>query len=296
MKKFLPFLFIAALGLQSCENFINGVVKTIDLPAHESQLAGTLFLDSRDSSITALISASKGVFDSTKSQVINGAQCRLLVDGSALYSWSTQDWNGNYVELLSDRVGAPQGEITFEVTHPDFDTIYATQSFPPMPEASASVAYGATQVFNQPSDELTLVIKDLPGQPQYYRISVAVHFRTALTGQDTSQYYETWAETAHPNAQMLWGKSGSFIVSDEGINKDLEIKVATGINPLDFTMLHEYRIEISALSDATYDFYKSYMAYQNSQGNPFAEPVVLYSNMNNSMGCFGLSTTKVVRK
>jgi hypothetical protein len=57
-------------------------------------------------------------------------------------------------------------------------------------------------------------------------------------------------------------------------------------------MLHEYRVKVSALSEEMYLFYKSYAAYENANGNPFAEPVVLYSNMSNNMGCFGVSTTK----
>jgi len=51
-------------------------------------------------------------------------------------------------------------------------------------------------------------------------------------------------------------------------------------------------VKVSALSEEMYLFYKSYAAYDNANGNPFAEPVVLYSNMSNNMGCFGVSTTK----
>jgi predicted small secreted protein len=59
-------LLLSLTVLTSCDNLVNGVVRDIELPPHESQLAGSLFLDSRDSSLSALVSSSAGVYDTTK--------------------------------------------------------------------------------------------------------------------------------------------------------------------------------------------------------------------------------------
>jgi predicted small secreted protein len=289
-------LLLSLTILTSCDNLVNGVVRDIELPPHESQLAGSLFLDSRDSSLSALVSTSAGVYDTTKSRAVKDAQCRILQDGTPIYTWTTQDFQGNYVELLPDRLGALSGTITFEASHPDFETVSATQVFPAKPDAEISINYAGTQLYGDVSDELVLTLKDIPGVNQHYIISMDVHFRTALSGQDTSQYYDLYWETESPNTTQLWGKDNAVLVSENGVDRDIKIIAATGVNPISFGMLHEYRVKVTALSQELYEFYRSYNAFSNAQNNPFAEPVVLYSNMSNNMGCFGVSTSKMFYK
>jgi len=295
MRTFIA-LSIALLTFTSCDNLVNGVVRDIEMPPHESQLAGSLFLDSRDSSLSALVSSSAGVYDTTKSRAVKDAQCRILQDGTPLYTWTTQDFQGNYVELLQNRLGALSGTITFEASHPDFETVTATQVFPAAPQVELDLTYAGTQLYGDVSDEMEITLKDLPGVNQHYIISMDVHFRTALSGQDTSIYYDLYWETESPNTTQLWGKDNAVLVSENGVDRDIVITVATGVNPITFGMLHEYRVKVQALSPEMYEFYRSYNSFTNAQNNPFAEPVILYSNMSNNMGCFGVSTSKVFFK
>jgi hypothetical protein len=290
MRLFL-LLFPAAVFLTSCDNLVNGVVRDIDLPPHESQLAASLFLDSRDSAISAIVSSSKGIYDTGQSKSIKDAECVLNV-GSTTYNWSTMDQYERYTELLPDRFGAPTDTLLFTVNHPDFTSVSATQVFPSAPQVSVELNYGATQLYGEISDELIITLKDIPGVNQHYIVSIDVHFRTALSGQDTSEYYNLYWETEYPNSTPLWGQGSALLLSEDGLDRNIKFSAATGINPIDFAMLHEYRVKVSALSEEMYLFYKSYAAYENANGNPFAEPVVLYSNMSNNMGCFGVSTTK----
>ena len=290
MRIFL-LLFTAAVFLTSCDNLVNGVVRDIDLPPHESQLAASLFLDSRDSAISAIVSSSKGIYDTGQSKSVKDAECILNV-GSTTYNWSTMDQYENYTELLPDRFGAPTDSLIFTVNHSDYTSVSATQIFPSAPQVSVELNYGATQLYGEISDELIITLKDIPGVNQHYIVSIDVHFRTALSGQDTSEYYNLYWETEYPNSTPLWGQGSALLLSEDGLDRNIKFSAATGINPIDFAMLHEYRVKVSALSEEMYLFYKSYAAYENANGNPFAEPVVLYSNMSNNMGCFGVSTTK----
>ena len=290
MRIFL-LLFPAALLLSSCDNLVNGVVRDIDLPPHESQLAASLFLDSRDSNISAIVSSSKVIYDTGQSKNVYNAECVLAV-GATTYNWSTMDQYERYTELLPDRFGVPTDSLVFTVNHPDFTSVSATQVFPSAPQVSLELNYGATQLYGEISDELVITLKDIPGVNQHYIVSIDVHFRTALSGQDTSEYYNLYWETEYPNSTPLWGQESALLLSEDGLDRNIKFSAATGVNPIDFAMLHEYRVKVSALSEEMYLFYKSYSAYENANGNPFAEPVVLYSNMSNNMGCFGVSTTK----
>jgi hypothetical protein len=284
----LLLLFPVAVFLTSC---VEGVVRDIDLPPHESQLAASLFLDSRDSNITAIVSSSKGIYDTVQSKSVFNAECVLNV-GTTDYNWSTMDQYERYTELLPERFGAPTDSLVFTVNHPDFTSVSGTQVFPSAPQVSLELNYGATQLYGEISDELIVTLKDIPGVNQHYIVSIDVHFRTALLGQDTSEYYSLYWETEYPNSTPLYGNESALLLSEDGLDRNIKFSAATGINPIDFAMLHEYRVKVSALSEEMYLFYKSYAAYENANGNPFAEPVVLYSNMSNNMGCFGVSTTK----
>ncbi len=59
---------------------------------------------------------------------------------------------------------------------------------------------------------------------------------------------------------------------------------------------YEPRIEkmdvcLSNLTEPSYLFYKSYNIYNNVMGNPFAQPVQVYSNITNGFGIFAGSSS-----
>lgn len=288
MKKIL-LLLATATALFSCERFADGVARDIDMPPHNPQIAGSLFIDSRDSMLSATVSETRGLFDTTKTGILKDAELTLLQDGMPLHDWNTLSIYETYDKDLGDRIGILDGEITFEVSHPDYETVHAVQRFPQKANFTAEVEYGATTWFDQTSDALTLDFKDIAGENQHYLISADLHYRNALSGQDTSLYYPLWLESNNQNAVSL-GESG-FLLSEEGVDRDLKIRFATGVNSVDYLFLVEYRITVKTLSDEMFKFYQSYQALENAQGNPFAEPVILYSNMSNDVGCFGVSTT-----
>jgi len=288
MKKIL-LLLVAASALFSCERFAEGVARDIDMPPHNPQIAGSLFIDSRDSMLSATVSETRGLFDTTKTGILKDAELTLLKDGVPLHEWNTLSIYETYDKDLGDRIGILDGEITFEVSHPDYETVHAVQRFPQKADFSAEVEYGATTWFDETSDALTVDFSDIAGENQHYLITVDLHYRNTLSGQDTSEYYPLWLETTNQNAQPIY--EGGFLLSEEGVDRDLKIRFATGVNSFDYLFLVEYRITVKTLTDELYQFYKSYQALDNAQGNPFAEPVILYSNMSNDVGCFGLSTT-----
>lgn len=239
----LLLLFSSTLFLTSCDNLVNGVVRDIDLPPHESQLAASLFLDSRDSNITAIVSSSKGIYDTVQSKSVFNAECVLKV-GTTTYNWSTMDQYERYTELLPDRFGAPTDSLVFTVNHPDFTSVSATQVFPLAPQVTLELNYGATQLYGEISDELIVTLKDIPGVNQHYIVSIDVHFRTALLGQDTSEYYSLYWETEYPNSTPLYGNESALLLSEDGLDRNIKFSAATGINPIDFAMLHEYRVKV----------------------------------------------------
>ena len=69
MKKILLLLATTTV-LFSCERFAEGVARDIDMPPHNPQIAGSLFIDSRDSMLSATVSETRGLFDTTKTGIL----------------------------------------------------------------------------------------------------------------------------------------------------------------------------------------------------------------------------------
>ena len=286
-KSFFPLL--VSLVLFSCERWEEGIARDIVLPPHNPQIAASLFIDSMDSTLSATISKTGGLFDTTKTGVIQNAEVKLYQDGTLFHELKNFSVNKTYDKFLGKQIGVVDGSLTLEVNHPDFETVSAAQNFPEKAVFTAEVEYGGTTFFDETSDALTISFSDIPGENQHYLINLHAHYRNGLTGQDTSEYFPLYLETTNPNATRI--NEGGILLSEEGVDRDLAIRFATGINSINYLFQLEYRITVSTLSDELYKFYQSYSAFQNAQGNPFAEPVILYSNMSNDIGCFGISTT-----
>ena len=224
MRIFL-LLFPAALLLSSCDNLVNGVVRDIDLPPHESQLAASLFLDSRDSNISAIVSSSKGIYDTGQSKSVFNAECVLAV-GATTYNWSTMDQYERYTELLPDRFGVPTDSLVFTVNHPDFTSVSATQVFPSAPQVSLELNYGATQLYGEISDELVITLKDIPGVNQHYMYPL----------MSTSE--RRFQDRIPQSITICIGKRNTRIARDFGVKKVLCYCLKTAsIETLSFQLL-----------------------------------------------------------
>jgi len=291
MNKQLLLILPLTAVLFSCSKLSEGVVKEIDLPPHNPQIAASLFVDSKDSGFAAIISETRGLYDTTNTGLLDSATLKLFKDGTLLYSWNSMSPSGTYDYDFGQQIGTIDGDLVFEISHPNHETVSATQRFPEATDFEIELNYGAALYKGQASDEIIVTLLDNPGINQHYLINMSVHYRTSLAGQDTSKYYTLSPETANSSVNFIGPQRSLASVSEEGIDRDIKISFATGINSIDQAFLLEYRVSISTLSDDLYAFYKSYQALNQGQGNPFAEPVILFSNMSNSIGSFGLSTT-----
>ena len=85
MKKIFITLLLSMV-LLSCERWEEGIARDIDLPPHNPQIAASLFIDSMDSTLSATISKTGGLFDTTNTAgVIENAEVKLYQDSALLH-------------------------------------------------------------------------------------------------------------------------------------------------------------------------------------------------------------------
>ena len=109
-----------------------------------------------DSTLSATISKTGGLFDTTKTGVIKDAEVKLYQDGTLLHQLKDFSVNKTYDKFLGNQIGLVNGELILEVAHPDFETVSAAQIFPEKAVFTAEVDYGGTTSFDQTSDALTI--------------------------------------------------------------------------------------------------------------------------------------------
>ena len=299
MKKTIILAFAAlALFTTSCDRLTQGVVRDIDMPPHTPRLVASLFADSRDSTIRATVGKSQGLYEPGEPKSLSGANIRLMQDGQLLHAWNTTNPIDSAYELhLGDRLGTHTGSIMLVVEHPDFDSAYSVQRFPSAPVVkNIQIDYDAVENWGFTQDRMTLTLEDLPGENQHYVITADVH--STDLAQDTSIYTECFLVSSAPGVTRA---GEALIASEAGIDQDLTFSFTTGVGDSSYFiggqyLEREYRVRVRAVSDDYYYFMVSYNAYEAARANPFAEPAIIHDNLENGIGCFGLSTSTIARK
>lgn len=156
---------------------------------------------------------------------------------------------------------------------------------------------------NGPEDELTISFNDPAGETNYYMIS----FLSPGTDDLTRQYYSNiCVNTLDPAIETIDNQDfiddndndclyGDLFLKDElfnGQTRSIKFYINSySIEPYpNFTGDTVYSsIVLTHISEDYYRYRKTSAASHNTQGNPFAEPSNIYTNVKNGRGIFSIS-------
>jgi hypothetical protein len=255
----------------SCNDFFESVVE-LDVPEHESKLAVTAVLGNEDTRYRKLlVSYSVGGLDEPDDE--------QLVNNAVVSIGSTQlEYTGNEgIYALPAGYAFEAGETyTLQVEAPDFTGVQATQVYPSniqidMAEVNAQ---SGNVSFHDPLESrdaymINLYQKDIDNQ---------------------WQKIEIWPKNTATNTESY---EGGILIHDELFNGE------------DYSMSFEYpnygdgeqgntdngiyKVVLSHFNRDFYQYVHTVNLNQEAEGNPFAEPVIIYSNVKNGYGLFALT-------
>jgi len=101
-------------------------------------------------------------------------------------------------------------------------------------------------------------------------------------------YYEFKIHTYHKYGFGVWTKKSMYLKDDAFDGETYNIELLS--NKRD-TTIHNLKVEVIAITRDKYLFIKTLLAYKEAQGNPFAEPVIVHSNIENGQGLFSLQNS-----
>jgi hypothetical protein len=275
MKKivlFIPLIFLAF----SCTK-----KATIKLPDPENKLVVTCFISPQDSVITAVVRLSIPKFSSSGSN--SALSDNDITNATVVISDGTNNltlpFDNDLNFYKANALGLPiiGGKRYFlTVTTPDGKNVNASTTVPSTPLAIESLTLTPKNIdMNSIVYDINIVVPDLPNEINYVAF-----------------FYETSFTFASPSGTFIFEEpqntTTSSYATDEKINKTKYIETRnSSINSQSKIVSAVVNLSVLNCSKDFYLYNKSVQESAGIGGNPFTDPVQVYTNIQNGFGCFG---------
>jgi len=291
-------LFFASLV--SCESIIE-----YELPQNDPKMVLNSYF-TNDSIWEVKIYESKNILESDYFKFVPGASVEVTDQNGVVYPL-TYIGLGKYASLNNDK---PVIGSTYSISakHPSFDDVSATSSMPTKVEI-ANIDTSTISQFGYAELENKITFKDPENEDNYYslklnfnRISV-IQFDTFPpdTSNDSwqlyyysneSQFTDSWIYT--PDGIMF---SDEFFDGREYTLSIISERPYIYDNPFEMVLSASIQYELESISEDVYLYKKSLEAQNQSNFDPFAQPVQVFNNINGGFGIFGGTTksTQILR-
>lgn len=295
--KYLIYISFGFLLVSCGEDFFDSITE-IEVPEHEPQFAVRGFINATylEYGSWVRVGHTLGILDSTEFEEIKDATV-LLYEEDVLkntFEYAENAWyTGEITALTAGK------NYTLKVDSPTYGSIEVTQQVPQKVSVINATyeAAGAIDRYGDRGDEVTIQFNDPAGEKNYYTVGVSATFR--FEGPDTSFVVDNWGLYASPVDPLL-EHLNSLYLTDVSFDGDayttrvsIEIDQAGTIEYLGAKNLaaEKITVRLTSISKDWYLFQKTLSAFQDNEGNPFAEPVVIHENIEGGTGIFGLSIT-----
>ena len=285
------------LALSACEQVIEP-----DLPEHTPRLVLQAFFTA-DSTWVAFVGRSVGILESMpeREMAVADATVELLAGDRVIDRLEFFQQERVYVW---EKGTLQAGEsYALRVAAPGFATVEATDAVPrPVPTAIVSyLTHTSVRSESMIKGDMSieLEIQDPPGETNYYQIRMFAFSRSEFRTLDdevvdlVSIRYEGSFSTQDPSiiADNTADEpfDGSFTGAAPFFKDTLfdgqthAIELSSDYNAPERTRFY---VHVLHLSETYYEYLKSARLHESTQDNPFAEPMSVYSNVENGYGIF----------
>lgn len=268
------------IGFASCETIVD-----LDLPEHKPVLVTNSIINA-DSAIVVRVSNSVSVLDNGSPAPVNNATVEIYKDGNYV---GTLPFIGEDTYLDPAIVPVPGSTYTLKASAPNYNPVSASTTIPASVQISSisirDSVQGSETYHGNSVAEVSLTFTDPPAAGNYYYLEMYVS--DSLTGS----YYPTYIYTASENSGTSVMGGLGVMISDELINGNTyTMKVFTdSYNVAGLYTSNPFAFMIFRLRSITKEYYlyeKTLELQQQTNGNPFSEPVQVYGNIDGGYGIF----------
>lgn len=258
---FMSFLFLGS----ACEK----IVTNVDLPDYQPKLVVQCFISPEDSNIIVYVSESSPIFKVGpvyQDLKISDATVRITGQGQDAIIPYLSDHQ--YYMLPKSAFPILSGATyTLQVSVPDGRSVSASTTVPSKLNTSLLINE-INWIQGEFSDyEMNFRFQDLPGAGDFYRISA--YFSDTDTNLGILNTYELFLE------------KGERVTSD--LNKDENV-FSYRVNYSTYSKNNKVTLLLLTTNEEYYRYHKTVFSYVGD--DPFSEPVIIYSNIENGLGVF----------
>ncbi|MBI1184066.1 DUF4249 family protein [bacterium] len=285
MKNPIIYILSVVWVFASCEKVIDfkGEVKTPKI------VINSLF--NTEDSFKVMISNSLSLVDQAQLKALNEATVKLYDANHSLLGDGILTTDGNY--YIPDVDIAQGNTYRIEVSNDGFTSVWAENEVPGKTAIVSVDINNINDQFNGPSKQISMKFKDDPGSENFYMVEVftdysfeyipgnfdTYHSRQVLTTNDPSLSNNALSNGGYASDRLVFsnanfkGKEYTFVFS------------TYDYTPHDSEKVH-VELHFSTLSKEAYSYFKSLDKYNQTDGNPFATPVQVFTNVENGFGIF----------
>ncbi len=292
MKNVRIAIAIFVIAFAGCELIIEP-----DLPEHTPRLVIKAFFNP-DRGWAASVSRSAGILDTSpgSDRLVTVATVELLSDGRII---------DRLPFLQRERVYASEKPLqagrvySLRVSAPGFETVHAVDSAPPTVPTSiesyrvetSDPAPGEPGVTSITDFRLTLKIQDPPGERNHYQIRVIApdrrgRFDLRFSTKDPSIIADNRIEDSVLEDVEPFRGSEPFFKDVLFDGESHEIELSSARYTVAASLERRIWVEVRFVSETYYRHLRSALLHNTTVDNPFAEPVRIYSNIENGYGIF----------
>lgn len=299
MKNIISLLILVLITVfYSCDDAFT-TIKEIELPEHEQKLS--VFVDVKANKAKIFISHSKSMDDnSAYTDFI--ANVSLFKEGVEIlnFDYNTVD---NKTQISTKYIDKVEEGLEYKllVDSDKFGTASAVQLTPKKPNVR-NIVYKKDWVKNkydnEYDDRLEFKLGDEKGVDNYYFVQ--------LLGLDSIQYGRDSFKLRYVNMSINEDEGTSIrnvydenwkgiIFSDknfDGVERDMKLNISNyNYNPGSHE-IKKYKLVVNSITKDLYNYLLSKEYAEESEYNPFAEPVNVHSNIENGYGLFSAEVSK----
>ncbi len=314
MRNTIFSLTISAILLSSCNGDFFDQTVTIDPPAYEKKMAAHLVGSNNGEDLQIMLSRNFGVFENPKEEdyFVKNANIEIFEEGQKKLAINSGlvGQNDRFTvvhELNGEQFFQAGKNYELRVSHPEYPSISGKQLMPlPVKVDSVNYTIRRSGQFGDITLSVNVYLKDPAGVKNYYEVVAAVDATQLIPVFDnmnnfirydtiTGSYELYDIESDDPN--VVETRSNGLAVSDDVFDGNNYKFVYKG-NPSFYSSNNpEYKLTIwvRAITQEYYQFAVTSKRSEDSDDNPFAEPVRIFSNMENGIGAFTLCHEQVFK-
>jgi hypothetical protein len=280
------FSVLILMLVSSCD-----VIVDVDVPIEKPKITlNSVFV--QDSTWKVQLMLNRHILDETDFKTVDDAQVIIFDEGRAIDTLSPQH-NGVY---MGDAHAVPGRSYEVRAVSPLYGSVYG-KSYMPLPVSidKVNIEQLETPTSQGSEIEITYEMTDRAGEANFYQLVLFSErkYRDYYTGEEMTSTFTVPLESndliianaiARPN-------EGLFFKDELFEGKTISLKLESPYLQQNDTL--KLMFYLRTLSEEYYHYQVTSHIQERTSGDPFAQPVSVYNNIENGFGIFGGASQSV---